>query len=87
VAGSCEHDNEPSCSIKCGEFLDCLSVLIASQEGLCFMEFSYLVSWLTVDCSVAMIRTSASLCMKSIDNCKLLYDKAGLLYSQEKFLY
>jgi hypothetical protein len=22
VAGSCEHDNEPSGSIKCGEFLD-----------------------------------------------------------------
>ena len=22
VAGTCEHDNEPSGSIKCGEFLD-----------------------------------------------------------------
>jgi hypothetical protein len=42
VAGSCEHGNEPSASIKCGEFLDWLSVLLASQEGLCSME---LVSW------------------------------------------
>jgi hypothetical protein len=25
VAGSCEHGNEPSGSIKCGEFLDWLS--------------------------------------------------------------
>jgi hypothetical protein len=38
VAGSCEHGNEPSCSIKFGEFLDYLSVLSASQEGLCSME-------------------------------------------------
>jgi hypothetical protein len=38
VAGSCEHGNEPSGSIKCGEFLDWLSVLLASQEGLCSME-------------------------------------------------
>jgi hypothetical protein len=38
VAGSCEHGNEPSGSIKCGEFLDWLSILLASQEGLCFME-------------------------------------------------
>jgi hypothetical protein len=30
VAGSCEHGNEPSDSIKCGEFLDELSVLLAS---------------------------------------------------------
>jgi hypothetical protein len=27
--------NEPSGSIKCGEFHDYLSVLLASQEGLC----------------------------------------------------
>jgi hypothetical protein len=26
VAGPCEHCNEPSSSIKGGEFLDCLSV-------------------------------------------------------------
>jgi hypothetical protein len=30
VAGSCEHGNEPSNSIKFGEFLDYLSVLLAS---------------------------------------------------------
>jgi hypothetical protein len=30
VAGSCEHGNEPLGSIKCGEFLDKLSVLLAS---------------------------------------------------------
>jgi hypothetical protein len=38
VADSCEHGNEPSGSIKCREFLDCLSVLLASYEGLCSME-------------------------------------------------
>jgi hypothetical protein len=38
VGGSCEHVNEPSGSIKCGEFLDYLSVLLASSEGLCSME-------------------------------------------------
>jgi hypothetical protein len=38
VAGSCEHGNEPSGSIKCGGFLDYLSLLLASQEGLCSME-------------------------------------------------
>jgi hypothetical protein len=39
VAGSCEHGDEPSGSIKRGKFLDQLSVLLASQEGLCSMEF------------------------------------------------
>jgi hypothetical protein len=38
VVGSCEHDDEPSDSMECGEFLDWLSVLVASQEGLCSME-------------------------------------------------
>jgi hypothetical protein len=38
VVGSCEHGNEPLGSIKCGEFLDQLRVLLASQGGLCFME-------------------------------------------------
>jgi hypothetical protein len=38
VAASFEHGNEPSSSIKGGEFLDYLSVLLASQEGLCSME-------------------------------------------------
>jgi hypothetical protein len=32
VAGSCEHGNEPSGSIKSGEFLDNLSILLTSQE-------------------------------------------------------
>jgi hypothetical protein len=40
VAGCCEHGDEPSGSIKCGEFLDYLSVLLASQEELCSMESS-----------------------------------------------
>jgi hypothetical protein len=38
VVGSCEHGNQPSGSIKDGEFLDQLSVLLASQRGLCSME-------------------------------------------------
>jgi hypothetical protein len=38
VAGSCEHGNEPSGSIKFGELLDYLSVLLASEEELCSME-------------------------------------------------
>jgi hypothetical protein len=38
VAGSCEHGDEPSGSIECGEFLDWLSILLASQEGLYSME-------------------------------------------------
>jgi hypothetical protein len=37
VAGSCEHGNEHSGSIKGGEFLDQLSVLLDSQ-GLSIME-------------------------------------------------
>jgi hypothetical protein len=37
VAGSCEHGNEPLGSTKYGEF-DTLSVVLASQEGLCYME-------------------------------------------------
>jgi hypothetical protein len=44
VAGSCEHGNETSGSIKCGEFLDWLNVLLASQERLCSMELVSLVS-------------------------------------------
>jgi hypothetical protein len=30
----CEHSNEASGSIKGGEFLDYLSILLSSQEGL-----------------------------------------------------
>jgi hypothetical protein len=37
VAVSCEQGNEPSGTIKAGEFLDQLSVLLSS-ERLCFME-------------------------------------------------
>ena len=36
VMDSCEQCNEHSGSIKCGEILDCLGKLVASQvEGLC----------------------------------------------------
>jgi hypothetical protein len=35
---SCEHGDELSFSIKGGEFLDWLSALLVSQEGLCSME-------------------------------------------------
>ena len=38
VAEACECGNEPSGSIKCGEFLDQLQTKLASQEGLCTME-------------------------------------------------
>jgi hypothetical protein len=34
VAGSCGHGNEPSGCINGGEFIDQLSVLLASQEEL-----------------------------------------------------
>jgi hypothetical protein len=37
VAGFCEHGNEPSGSIKDGEFPDCLERLLVSQEGTCSM--------------------------------------------------
>jgi hypothetical protein len=40
VTGCCEHGSENSCSIKDGVFLDLLSVLLASQEGLCSMELA-----------------------------------------------
>ena len=38
MAGACEYGNEPSGSIKCGEFLELLQNQLASQEGLCCME-------------------------------------------------
>jgi hypothetical protein len=38
VVGSCEHGNELSSSIKCGQFLYYLSVLLGSQDGLRSME-------------------------------------------------
>jgi hypothetical protein len=34
VADSCEHVNEVFSSIQCGEFLDQLSILLTSQEGI-----------------------------------------------------
>jgi hypothetical protein len=37
VTGSCEHDIEPSGSIKDGNFLTSLAAVV-SQEGLCFMD-------------------------------------------------
>ena len=37
MGGVCECDNEPSDSIKCGEFL-VAEILLASQKELCFME-------------------------------------------------
>jgi hypothetical protein len=39
VAGSCEYGNEPFGSIKGKEFLEYLSVLLASQ-GLCSIELA-----------------------------------------------
>ena len=39
MAGTCECGNEPSVSIKCGEFLDLAENRLASQEGLCSMEY------------------------------------------------
>jgi hypothetical protein len=38
VAGTCECGNEPSGSVKCGEFLDIVGNRLYSQEGLCSME-------------------------------------------------
>ena len=38
MAAFCECGNEPSGSIKCGEFLDPAEGLLACQEGLCSME-------------------------------------------------
>jgi hypothetical protein len=38
VASSYEDGDEPLGSIKCGEFLDKLSILLVSQGGLCSME-------------------------------------------------
>ena len=39
MAGACEYGNELSVSIKCREFLDKLQNQLASQEGLCSMEY------------------------------------------------
>jgi hypothetical protein len=37
VTGSCEHGNEPSISIKCGDFFLPAKELLASQEVTCSM--------------------------------------------------
>jgi hypothetical protein len=44
VAGSCECDNEPSGSIKCGELLDCLRTGYFIREDS--VPWSFLVSYL-----------------------------------------
>jgi len=36
--GRYECGDEPSSSIKCGEFLEYLKASLASQEGICSME-------------------------------------------------
>lgn len=38
--GSCENGNEHSGSIQLGQFLDKISVILASQKRFCSMEFS-----------------------------------------------
>ena len=38
MAGTCEYGDEPSGSIKFGEFLDLLQNQLGSHEGLCSME-------------------------------------------------
>ena len=38
MACTCEYGDEPSGSIKRGEFLDKLQSQLASEEGLCPME-------------------------------------------------
>jgi hypothetical protein len=48
VVGSCEHSNEPSGSMKGGEFLDWLSILLLSQEELCSMELVIIFKYCTV---------------------------------------
>ena len=38
MAGTCGYGDEPSVSIKGGEFLDKLQKQLTSQKGLCSME-------------------------------------------------
>jgi hypothetical protein len=45
VAGSCEHDDEPSCSMKGGELLDCLSdCQFLKKRSVPYSEFDVLSS-------------------------------------------
>jgi hypothetical protein len=62
VAGSCVYGDEPSGSIKCGEFL------LASQEGLCSMElvvFRYH--------GVSQLVTSESIGLRGVGRGTVLY--------------
>jgi hypothetical protein len=45
VAGCCEHGNGPLGSINCGKFLDKLSILLASQEGLSYSQLVHSHYW------------------------------------------
>jgi hypothetical protein len=45
VMGFCEQGNETLGSKNDEEFLDQLSALLASQEGLCSMEFVRILVW------------------------------------------
>ena len=38
MAGTCDCGNEPSGSIKCGEFVDWLRNCVAPEDVLCSME-------------------------------------------------
>jgi hypothetical protein len=56
MTGSYVHGSAPSSSINGGEFHDWLSVLLASQEGLCSME-SGGSGWLWIQSPSSAIRT------------------------------
>ena len=43
MAGACQCGNEPSGSIKCGEFLGLAANRLVSQEGLCSMELIIII--------------------------------------------
>jgi hypothetical protein len=60
VIGSCEHGNEPLGSTKCREFLEKLSVLSASQEGLCSMELG---SYIPGSCLYGMALHQTGYCL------------------------
>jgi hypothetical protein len=59
VAGSCEHGNEPSGSIKCGGFLGYLSVLLASQEGVSLIH----THWFIIDSFIRHVLCFVSICL------------------------
>jgi hypothetical protein len=45
VAGFCEYSNAPLDSIKGGEFLDQLSIPLASLKGFCSMELIIYINY------------------------------------------